>query len=163
MSRRTIRKVLLLIKNRDGKDPKALTEQILAIAPILPGQKVKSDFEIPPHASSTTLHHGNDLQQGQTGAAPSYGGGNDLMDFGDPASNVKAVAANQNNPSQPRTRSVSLMDDDRHLNAMNDKMENMNLMGSLQASGQPSPGKQRPLARTDTETSEVDAFFDAEG
>ncbi len=163
MSRRTIREVHLLIKNRDGKDPKTLTEQILAITPILPGQKVKSDFEIPPHTPSTKSHHGNDLQQEQTGAAQMYGGGNDLIDFGDPAPNTKAVGASQNNSSQHRARSVSLMDDDRHINAMNNKMENMNLMGSMQTSEQPFTGKDRPLARTDTETSEVDSFFDAEG
>lgn len=153
----------MLTKNRDGKDPKTLTEQILAITPILPGQKVKSDFEIPPHTSSTTSHSGNDLQKEQTANAQPYGGGNDLIDFGDLAPNAKAVTANQNISSQHRTRSVSLMDDDRHINAMNDKMGNMNLMGSMQTSGHPSTGKDRPLERTDTETSEVDSFFDAEG
>src|SRR5947207_9825581 len=38
-----------MIYHRDGKDPKALTEQILAIAPILPGQARDRKYDIPPH------------------------------------------------------------------------------------------------------------------
>lgn len=163
MSRRTIRGVYLLIENRDGKDPKTMTEQILAIYPILPGQKVNSDFEIAPHTSNATPHDNNNLQPEQNAAEQSSGDGNDLIDFGDSAPNAKAVTANQNISSQHRTRSVSLMDDDQHINAMNDKMGNMNLMGPMQTPGNPSTGTPRPLERTDTETSEVDSFFDAEG
>ncbi|KAF7509800.1 hypothetical protein GJ744_007495 [Endocarpon pusillum] len=147
----------------DGKDPKTMTEQILAITPILPGQKVDSAFDIPPHTPNATPNHNNNLQPEQNAAAPPSGDGNDLIDFGDSASNAKVVTANQNISSQHRARSVSLMDDDRHINAMNDKMGNMNLMGPMQASGNPSTGEHQPLERTDTETSEVDSFFDAEG
>ena len=163
MSRRIVREVYLLIENRDGKNPKTMIEQILAITPILPGQRANSDFEIPPHTSNTTSHHSNDPQPEPKAAAQSSGDGNDLIDFGDSTPNAKAVTANQNISSQHRTRSVSLMDDDRHINAMNDKMGNMNLMGPMQTPGNPSTGKYRPLERTDTETSEVDSFFDAEG
>lgn len=153
----------LLIAYRDAKDPKGMTEQILAIAPILPGQKVNSDFEIPPRAPNTTTHLEKTPQQNQGTPAPASGGGNDLIDFGAQAPNATAVAANQNVPSQHRTRSVSLMDDDRHINAMNNQMGKMKLMAPTQTPATTSTGNGKPLERTDTQTSEVDAFFDAEG
>lgn len=153
----------MLIENRDGRDPKEMTEQILAIAPILPGQKVNHDFEIPPHAPSAPTPTETDWQHNQKATAPPPGDGNDLIDFGGSAPNAKAVIANQNVPYQHRTRSMSLMDDDQHINAMNDKMGNVNLMGPMQTSATPSAGKGQPLERTDTQTSEVDSFFDAEG
>lgn len=49
-----------------------------------------------------------------------------------------------------------LMDDDQHIDMMNDNMKGLNMHEPITPSGQ------KPLKRTDTETSEVDAFFDAE-
>lgn len=50
--------------------------------------------------------------------------------------------------------SGALMDDDRHLNQ---QMGNMSLHQPLTPSGQ-----SKPLARTDTETSETEVFVDAQ-
>ncbi len=153
----------MLMENRDAKDPSEMTKQILAIAPILPGQKVNRDFDIPPHVTTSPTHNENNGQQTQQATTPASSGGNDLIDFGASAPNVKAVAAKQNVVSQYRARSVSLMDDDRHGSAMNDKMGSMKLMEPTKTPAPPTNGEERPLERTDTQTSEVDAFFDAEG
>jgi hypothetical protein len=54
------------------------------------------------------------------------------------------------------------MDDDHHINAMNDKIGHMKLMEPTKTSAPPPTGNEKPLERTDTQTSEVDAFFDAQ-
>lgn len=139
-----------------------MVEQILAIAPILPGQKVNHGYDIPPRTPNTTTHNEHNQPQDQKVYIPPSSGGNDLIDFGGSASNVKAVATNQIIPlQQHRMRSVSLMDDDHHINAMNDKMGNMRLMEPMTSPAKPSNRREQPLQRTDTQTSEVDAFFDA--
>lgn len=143
-----------------------MAEQILAIAPILPGQKVNSGFDIPPHVSSTRASIEKSRQPNQNAPVQADDGANDLIDFGGPTPlpppNAKAVAANKNSSSQHRTRSVSLMDDDHHVNAMNDQMGHMRLMEPTKTPAKAVPGKDKPLERTDTQTSEIDAFFDAE-
>jgi oxysterol-binding protein-related protein 8 len=162
VSSHRIIKMQLLISNRDGKDPREMTEQILAIAPILPGQKMNPEFEIPPHASTLPTRTENNQKKDQQPAAPTPSPGNDLIDFESSAPNAKAVAAN-NVPSQYRTRSMSLMDDDRHVNTMNEKMGKTHVMEPTKTPATSPTGKGQPLERTDTHTSEVDAFFDAEG
>jgi hypothetical protein len=165
----------LLTTDRDAKDPRGQTEQILAIAPILPGQKVNPEYNIPPHAPSSPIqNNGDHHQRQQKSSAPPSIREDDLIDFGDSHSNANAnaVSANQRTTSSPnRKRSVSLMDDDRHINAMNDKMAGMQIVNPnkpqqqpvLKTPAPPPQGKEQPLERTDTQTSEVDAFFDAEG
>lgn len=145
----------------DAKEPKAMAEQILAIVPILPGQRVDPGFQIPPHASSTRTSTGKRPQPNQNAPVPTSDGADDLIDFGAPAPSVHAAATNQNN-AQHRTRSVSLMDDDHHVNAMNYKMGNMRLMEPTKSPTKAAPRQEKPLERADTQTSEVDAFFDAE-
>ncbi len=139
-----------------------MTEQILAICPILPGQKVNHEYDIPPHSSTSPKQIGNDRQPNPKPVAPTAGNENDLIDFGYPAANEKAVAANTKNHSAHRERSASLMDDDQHINAMNDKMGDVRLMEPTRTPASPAAGKKNPLQRMDTQTSEVDAFFDAE-
>lgn len=51
---------------------------------------------------------------------------------------------------------MGLMDDDQHVDMMNDNMKELKMHEPL------TPSEQKPLTRTDTDTSEVDAFFDAE-
>lgn len=139
-----------------------MMEQILAISPILPGQKVNHDYDIPPHSSNPSKHIDNDRQQNPNPSAPVTGNENDLIDFGFPAANEKAVSANKKTRPEQRDRSASLMDDDQHINAMNDRMGNMKLMEPTRTPASPVAGKKNPLKRTDTQTSGVDAFFDAE-
>ena len=139
-----------------------MTDRILAIAPILPGQKAKPEFEIPPHSSSSTTHNENNRQQNQQPSALPMSQANDLIDFGYPDTTEKAAPANKNTPPEPRNRSTSLMDDDQYINAMNDRMGNMKLMEPTKTPASPPTGKENPLKRTDTQTSEVDAFFDAQ-
>lgn len=151
----------------DATDPKVMTRQILAIAPILPGQKGNSDYKIPPRATSATTNTTNvdhHRPQNDQEAFPGMAGGeNDLIDLGYSAPSARADAGNSNTQAPHRTRSVSLMDDDRHVYAMNDRMGKMNLMEPTKSPALPAPETEQPLKRTDTQTSEVDAFFDAEG
>jgi hypothetical protein len=51
---------------------------------------------------------------------------------------------------------MGLMDDDQHDEMMNDKLKDLKLHEPI------TPSEQKPLQRTDTGTSDVDAFFDAE-
>jgi hypothetical protein len=153
----------VLTEDREAKDPKGMTEQILAIAPILPGQKGKPGFDIPPHAPNPPTLNNSNRQQNAKAEPPPSGDGNDLIDFGEPGSNEKAVIANKSIPSQNRNRSISLMDDDHHIYAMNDKMGHMKLMDPTNTPKLPPVDNQKPLERTDTQTSEVDTFFDAQG
>jgi len=66
----------------DGPTPNARTQQILAVAPIIQGQKVSTEFEVP-------KHHPRHAQKTSLPAS----GGNDLIDFGQndaPAQSTKA-------------------------------------------------------------------------
>ena len=57
-----------LIWTSDSHNPENAAKQIMAIAPIIPGQKENSQFQIPPHNPSSTPttaesesgSHGND-------------------------------------------------------------------------------------------------------
>lgn len=139
-----------------------MTEQILAIAPILPGQKAKAEYDIPPHTqNSSTRNEVHQQPPNQKLSAPASGGGDDLIDFGDSIPSTKPVVADKAMPVQHRTRSISLMDDDRPMNAMRDKMAAVNLGEPVHQLATVSNGKEPPLKRIDTQTSEVDAFFDA--
>jgi hypothetical protein len=51
---------------------------------------------------------------------------------------------------------MGLMDDDQHVEMMNNRMKDMKMHEPLTPSGR------RLLTRTDTDNSEADAFFDAE-
>lgn len=149
-------------ETRDAKDPMAMEEQILAIAPILPGQRGHPKFDIPPRAGSLPTSNANDPQRNRNEFTPTSGGGDDLIDFGHSAPDAKAVATDNKIPPQQRARSISLMDDDQHVNAMNDKIGKMH-MESTKPPATALPGEEKPLERSDTQTSEVDSFFDAEG
>ena len=49
------------------------------------------------------------------------------------------------------------MDDDSQVDMMNDKMKDLKMLQAMTPSGHNGT----PLKRTDTETSDVEAFFDA--
>jgi hypothetical protein len=120
---------------RDGKTPEAVTEQILAIAPILPGQKRSGSFEIPPHKQK---------QPQPAPPAPANGGMN-LIDFDD--------------PPLPPPKEVSDLK-----RGLMDEPEPFHSAGGtppgLQAPLIPQSGY--PIKRQDTNSGEVDEFVDAE-
>ncbi|KAJ0313644.1 hypothetical protein COL516b_000584 [Colletotrichum fioriniae] len=64
----------------DHTSPEKQTEQILAIYPILPGQKPSTTNAIPPHKPSTTREA---PAPAPAPVAQQHVGGNDLIDFGD--------------------------------------------------------------------------------
>jgi hypothetical protein len=137
---------------RDGKDPKAITEQILAIAPILPGQTLDHKFNIP-------LHNKNPENPKQAPPQPppqKTSEAANLIDFGSDSRPPSAPPPTNNFLPQQPPAAMGLMDDDQHVDLMNDNLKDMKIHEPLTPSGQ------KPLTRTDTDTSEVDAFFDAE-
>lgn len=146
-----------------------MTEQILAVAPILPGQKPNAESENTSSeqsfVSSSQKNEGD--QTGKKGPLSSESE-NNLIDFDDDEvekpKSAAAPAAHQ--PPNHRTRSVSLIGDYRHTNAINDNMERMNLMDQKKAQSKiTSPSltnQEQPLVRTDTQTTEDDAFYDAQ-
>lgn len=160
-----------------GSDPRAppqqIVEQILAIAPILPGQNNKPKEQVadkksnaapPPAKPQPQAQHAPDnlidFNSRPSSTAPPENrpdplAGNPLH----PTSNPKQIppiheATTITAPGGNASRGGNFLDDDRHLN---DKMASMSMQQPLQ----PSSG--RPIRRTDTETSELDEFVDAQG
>jgi hypothetical protein len=141
-----------MIYHRDGKDPKSITEQILAIAPILPGQARDRKYDIPPHNKNPENPTQALSQPPPQKAAMTA----NLIDFGSDSRppSVPPLVNNvqQRQPPPP----MGLMDDDEHDEMMNDKLKDLKLHEPI------TPSERKPLQRTDTDTSEMDAFFDAE-
>jgi hypothetical protein len=141
-----------MIHHRDGKGPKDITGQILAIAPILPGQARDRKYDIPPH-NKNPENPTQALPQPRPQKAAMTA---NLIDFGSdsrpPSVPPLVNDVQQRQPPPP----MGLMDDDQHDEMMNDKLKDLKLHEPI------TPSEQKPLHRTDTNTSEMDAFFDAE-
>ncbi|KAL1848599.1 Oxysterol-binding protein OBPa [Paecilomyces lecythidis] len=121
----------------DPHNPELAVKQILAIAPILPGQKVSREFEIPPRSA---------------GKEKAAGGSDNLIDFADENSAPGPGGLSQ---GQNVTSQGGLIDTQDH-GASN---SGSGLMEPLQPSQSQQPG--HPLRRLDTNTKEVDEFVDA--
>lgn len=128
---------VLLTRRSDPHNPELAVKQILAIAPILPGQKVSREFEIPPRSA---------------GKEKAAGGSDNLIDFADENSAPGPGGLSQ---GQNATSQGGLIDTQDH-GASN---SGSGLMEPLQPSQSQQPG--HPLRRLDTNTKEVDEFVDA--
>lgn len=149
----------------NATDPKAIADQILAIAPVLPGQKAGK----PPSQQDSTAPLVDSTVSAPAPPAPQGTQSNNLLDFDSPSGNSESKpvapspAALASNPMHPTSHpqapaplaSNNLMDNDHDLSGMNDQMKDMRLQQPMM----PDAGK--PLKRADTETSEVDEFVDA--
>lgn len=149
---------------RNGNTPEQITNQILAIAPIVPGQKLSHESKQPPSAPANQPERSappptNQPQRNAPPPAPARapapapyhgGGGNDLIDFG---GGPTAPAPGQHVIQQPVGGNRGLMDDDHHINHAN--ASKGGLLNAL------SPDGSYPIRRTDTHTNEVDEFVDA--
>ena len=152
---------------RNAKDPRGIERQILAIAPILPGPDTSGEPQVSSHAPAphhppTTSQHASSTPLSR----PSSIGAPDLIDFGHTTAPRMAPTEAEPVPGPtiptkedpPKAAGGGgLMDDDSHVGAMNEKMRKMKLMEPIRAEG----GK--PLKRLDTESSDAEDFFDAEG
>jgi hypothetical protein len=81
---------------------------------------------------------------------------NNLIDFSDdsrPASTQPPAQSQKPLPTQ-----AGLMDNDDHLDQMNEKMKELKMHEPMKPAGH----EEQPLKRSDTDSSEVDSFFDAE-
>lgn len=137
---------------RDGQDPKVITQQILTIAPILPGQTSDKKFDIPPPPNN---RENPSPPQPQPPPQKPADTGN-LIEFGSDSRPPSVLPPTNNAQQKQQPLTSGLMDDDEHVNLMNDKMKDMKMHEPI------TPTGQKPLTRTDTDTSEVDAFFDAQ-
>lgn len=146
--------------------PQKIVDQILSIAPILPGQQKKqsqptttqpsqpsnAQLQAPAQANKQSANL-IDLDSRPSSTAPpgnasSSIAGNPLH----PTSNPKQISSGTlAGPSPNQAASGNLLDD-THI--LNDKMSKMTMQQPLQP---------KPIKRTDTETSEVDEFVDAQG
>jgi hypothetical protein len=134
------------------KDPKVITEQILAIAPILPGQTSDKKFNIPPQQNNCE----NLLQPPPQPPPQKPTGMGNLIDFGSDSRPPSVTPPTNDIQQRQQPAAMGLMDDDLHVNLMNEKMKDMKMHEPI------TPGGPNPLKRMDTDTNEVDAFFDAE-
>lgn len=134
-----------LISCSDGPTPKAKTQQVLEVAPILLGQARSDD---PLRSSSAHRYeHAQPIHPVQ----PQLHG--DLIDFGQ---NDPLAASNPEPTQQPMHQSTQ----QPHLN--NDITHNHKDIRASQPLQEPlDPVIGHPLVRLDTETSEVDEFVDA--
>lgn len=130
----------------DGSDPKQLTEQVLAIYPILAGQKQNSSIQIPPRPAESK-------------AAPAPESvkptNDDLIDFGQDDAPVK--------PPQPQRPTASLQSNVESTGEIS---------GLLKSTGKPAADgplldfhhdlqKTIPEVRRSDTTGSTDAFVDA--
>lgn len=134
-----------LISCSNGPTPEAKTQQILEVAPILPGQLRSDD---PLRSSSTHRYeHAQPIHPVQ----PQPHG--ELIDFGQ---NDLVAASNPEPTQQPMHKSTQ----QPHLR--NDITHNHKDISAPQPLQEPlDPVIGHPLVRLDTETSEVDEFVDA--
>lgn len=135
--------------------PQAIVEQILAIAPILPGQG---------QPGSSTSQHLNQKQPSAQ-AAPR----NEVLEtqprYSVPvAQQLPSIAGNPLHPiSDPKQPQTTLMDGGHHLN---DGIARMSIQQPLQPMGATrieTTESRKPLKRSDTDTDDVDEFVDAKG
>jgi len=159
----------ILNANIDGPTPEKQIQQILAVTPILRGQKSSHVNEIPPHRRTTSYDSTMAVQvQAQAGLEPAVAAQQqkDLVDFGQ---NENQVPQHGNNP-------VHL----QGAQTQNGTQQAKEIEWVLQSTGTPQQGslidfhddlkKDLPavsnhgtLKRHDTDTSEQDEFVDAEG
>jgi hypothetical protein len=131
-------------------------EKILSIAPILPGQGALTEPDSQHHSHPAT---GSQPPAAQKKAGEHLQASGNLIDFD---SRPPSTAPPESHPSQPPSNhrqsvpanNTNLMDDDEHLNNQISKLKMHEAM---------VPEGQQPLKRTDTDTSEVEVFVDAEG
>ena len=143
----------------DGKTPEEITKQILAIVPILPGQK---------HSQAGGTPEQNALQSGPAGPVPprKYAVNNTAAGKGGPAAdNPNLIDFNEPAPAASNPGSSGPVD---HLS---DQMAGTNLMEPMKptastpqapaAAANGSDARGNPIKRIDSSTGEGDAFFDA--
>lgn len=176
-----------LTETSDPSDPKKCTEQILTIAPILPGS---GSVKTPVKASSTASSAPAKKSAIPSAPAPAAAAAPNLMDFDSRPSSTAppepAASAQKHNlaasdhhnllhpvsdPQQkgpihqstattapignpPKHGNLLDVDDDLH--------ETTDKLSSLNVSHQAMQPSRTPLQRTDTETSDMDVFVDAE-
>ncbi|KAL1966592.1 hypothetical protein VTN77DRAFT_4003 [Rasamsonia byssochlamydoides] len=128
----------------DGKNPELAHKQILSIAPILPGQKVSHEFDIPPRSSHQSSNSNSNSQQGQA-----QSGSNNLIDFGD----ENAPPARSGN-SNSGGASQDLLGEGPGQNSSG-------LMAPLLPTTSDT-NRNNPMKRIDSKSSDVDLFVDAE-
>ncbi|KAL2013147.1 hypothetical protein VTN00DRAFT_672 [Thermoascus crustaceus] len=119
----------------DPHNPELAAQQIMSIAPIVKGQKVSHQFDIPPHSPSR--------QKLQT-----QGNDSSLIDFGEEEI-TRAQNANTNTPSQ------DLLD----LNDNDTQKESNKDSSGLKPSASEKAG--HPVQRKDSRTDDVEEFVDA--
>ena len=173
----------LTIGSSDSNDPKELTETILAIAPILPGQSAWANTDLRPPSShfNSFVWTPHSPVIAHPASFHSQASGN-LIDFDSrppstappettaakketalpPLLNPQPTAALEQNHTAPApagTAAIShnLMDDDHGLSDVNAKMSQMKVHETMVPKGA------KPLRRADTENGEMDIFVDAEG
>ncbi len=131
---------------RDPHNPSLSTKQILSVAPILKGQKVSHQFDIPKRSSvaspkAITLDFGN----------------MNLIDFDDDDTE------RQIQYTKPRAyeAAVDLLGGDGNGGNAPDLVNHGGMMAPLQPTI--SPQQQKTLRRKDSASSDIDEFVDAEG
>ena len=121
----------------DPHNPEHAKKQILSIAPIIPGQKEPSDFQIPPHKTKESGSGNGESENNAQDGAPK---GEDPARTG-PFNQGHAQAASTNEHSAGARRSPGSV---------------------VNGSGSENTAIEGVLHRTDSRTKSVDEFVDAE-
>jgi oxysterol-binding protein-related protein 8 len=160
----------LLTSNSNGTTPQQIAEQILAITPILPGQKSNEKNPIPPQRQAQPAQANHTLPAPAAAPQPqAQAPQDDLIDFGQhdgatatlqqpliPA-DLKA-AQTQNNGQQQKD-----LEDTLRSTSTSPPPEKGGLIDFHDDLKSNLPGEQHTLKRQDTDTQSLDEFVDAEG
>ena len=168
--------------NSDGPTPEKQTEQILAITPILRGQKPSEKNPIPPphqpsepHASTLPPSTATPIPPSQSQPQTQRSEQSDLIDFGqhDGASNPSPktgpheppdlLAAQTQNGGQQQKDLEAVLRATSNVPDVEDQGGSLNDFHEDIKRDLPVMGKGFGLTRHDTETGDSDEFVDAEG
>ncbi|KAH8602681.1 hypothetical protein B0O99DRAFT_697133 [Bisporella sp. PMI_857] len=164
----------ILNANIDGTTPEEITKQILAVTPILPGQKVNKTNEIPPPYTHIEPAPAAALPSASSTNPPPQTPEDDLIDFGQndatptashppPPSHFPSdlkLAQTENNGQQQKDLEKNLRETSISPPPRNPGLADFHedLRKDMPPIGQPVP-----LIREDTDTNSLDEFLDAEG
>ncbi|PGH08690.1 hypothetical protein AJ80_07811 [Polytolypa hystricis UAMH7299] len=138
----------ILNANIDSHNPTLAAQQILAVYPILKGQEVSHEFDIPPHHSQ---------QSGTSTSTPAEAtsqrpGQNNLIDFDDDPPSTTA--------NSTQNSSGALVDLGNEKDEHSKTSDAAGMMAPLQPNTSAQQG--RPLKRRDSDASDMDIFVDAQ-
>ncbi|KAK2789282.1 hypothetical protein FQN51_002731 [Onygenales sp. PD_10] len=146
----------ILNANIDSHDPQLAAQQILAVTPIIPGQKLPHQFEIPPHPS--TQH-----KKQTASSSEKHSRGESLLDLDD----CDTPTREENKATKPRAAAppMDLLSGDGQDDHFEIRTDDNNPTSNVTQPPKPTTSSTQPrtMSRRHSNSSDQDEFVDAEG